>query len=311
MPKFDKASYLSYLEISTKPRLLVEGYTDKTSLRYAIDYYKDDVDEIEIDTAEDLIQFESVLGNREKVEEICKDVVKKDLQKIFLGLVDREHRKFKISEKITSLLKRHNKEENLYWTFGHSIENYVFRIDIVVKALKMLANSPNTIKALKHFEELFDSSIHISSALSIVIDQLDLSRKRVTSFIEWNSFNIYEKKITLDLKKFKEGLISRGFNEKKSEDITKMFSESLSISENSNIDVARTYCHGHIGLKIIKKSFACCLNEYLDDTESIYNCFLGYSDDKFFHVLINTFFDLNDFDANEFPSIILSEFIDK
>ena len=79
---------------------------------------------IVIDSAEMIRECEGVFSNREKVEYI--HALAADHAKL-AGWVDREFRMFAVGPSIVNELKGHNVlDASLFWTRGHSIENYFF-----------------------------------------------------------------------------------------------------------------------------------------------------------------------------------------
>jgi hypothetical protein len=307
MPKFDKESYLSYVEMSSKYRLLVEGYSDKTALSYAISKLK--YDDIDIDTAEDLISFNSTLGNRQKVEVICQEINDKTSINNFIGFVDREFRRFEVNEKISSEISTHYKSNNLFWTFGHSIENYTFSEKIIAKSLQYLANSPNAPKAIESYTNIFPSVLTLSTALTLTLYEKDFEMSRVISLLEWDIFEISGNEISIDLKKFDSGLKERGFSEQERNDLIDEYSKSLSIVKSSDQNSIKCFCHGHTGIRVIKSTFARCLNDHLDDGENINSVFLRISDKHLFNTLINVYYDIIKHDGTEFPSLIIDTLV--
>ena len=307
MPKFDKESYLSYVEMSSKSRLLVEGYSDKTALSFAINHLN--YDDIDIDTAEDLISFNSTLGNREKVEVICHEINEKASINNFIGFVDREFRRFDVNDKITSEIHTHYKSENLFWTLGHSIENYTFNGKIIAKSLQYLSNSPNAPKAIESYTKIFPCVLTLSTALTLTVYEKDFKLSRVTSLLDWNIFEISGDEISIDLKKFNSGLKERGFSEQERNDLIDEYSASLKIVKSSDQDSIKYFCHGHIGIRMIKSTFAKCLNDYLDDEENINSVFLSISEKHLFNTLINVYFEIIEHDGTEFPSLIIDTLV--
>lgn len=307
MLKFDKESYLSYVEMSTKSRLLVEGYTDKTALSFAIDQMK--YNDIDIDTAEDLISFDTTLGNRQKVEVICQEIHKNPSINNFIGFVDREFRGFDVKDKITSEILTHHKINNLFWSLGHSIENYTFSVKVVAKSLKYLANSPNAPKAIESYKDKFISVLHVSTALTLTLYEKDFRMRRVISLLEWNSFEICADEINIDLKKFESGLKERGFEEVDRNNIIDEYLASLNIARSSDQDLIKYFCHGHIGVKIIKLTFAKCLNNFLEDKENLNSVFLNVSEKRLFNALINTYYEIIEHDGSGFPSLIIEPLV--
>lgn len=307
MPKFDKESYLSYVEMSSKSRLLVEGYGDKTALSFAINHLN--YDDIDIDTAEELISFNSTLGNRQKVEVICQEINDKTSINNFVGFVDREFRRFDVKDKITSEIITHYKSDNLFWSFGHSIENYTFSAKIIAKSLKYLANSPNAPKAIESYTNIFHSVLILSTALTLTLYEKDFELSRVISLLKWNIFEISGNEINIDLKKFDSGLKKRGFSEEERKNIIDEYLTSLNIVKSSDQNSIKCFCHGHTGIRIIKLTFARCLNDFLDEGENINNVFLSISDKLLFNTLINIYYEIVEHDGTEFPSLIIDSLV--
>ena len=83
---YTPAEYRNILRMTRRTHLLVEGKMDKRFFSTLIDEWRQEdlVDvstsgfDIDIDTAETLIEFLPPLGNREKVEIICQEVAKTD-----------------------------------------------------------------------------------------------------------------------------------------------------------------------------------------------------------------------------------------
>ena len=307
MPKFDKESYLSYVEMSSKSRLLVEGYSDKTALSFAISHLK--YDDIDIDTAEDLISFNYILGNRQKVEVISQEINDKTSINNFIGFVDREFRRFDVNDKITSEILTHYKSDNLFWTFGHSIENYTFSKKIIAKSLQYLTNSPNAPKAIESYTNIFPNVLILSTALTLTLYEKDFELSRVISLLEWNIFEISGDEINIDLKKFDSGLKQRGFSEDERKNIIDEYLTSLSIVKSSDQNSIKCFCHGHTGIRIIKLTFARCLNDFLDEGENVNSVFLNISDKHLFNTLINVYYEIIEHNGTGFPSLIIDTLV--
>ena len=303
MLKFDVESYLSYVEMSSNPRLLVEGYSDKTALSFAISHLI--YDDIDIDTAEDLISSNSALGNRQKVELMCRKVRERAVTNKFIGLADREFRGFKINGKIHSELLIHHESDNLFWTLGHSIENYVFSKEVISTALKYVANSPNTPKAIDRYIEIFPSALTVSTALTLALYDKEYRLRRVTSIFCWDTFIINGNDISIDLSKLDHGLKERNFIEEERSELINEYLLSLDLVKSSDRKSTQCFCHGHLGIKMIKLTFARCLHDYIDDRENINSVFLNISERDLFITLINVYYDLAAHDGTTFPSLML------
>jgi hypothetical protein len=121
----------------TKRTLLVEGIKDKQIIeRLLIETKGDDPNDCDlvIDTAEQFRDCPGIMSNREKVEYIHGIV--SNHSKLG-GWVDREFRLFAVEQTVKDQLSDHNVvHASLFWTRGHSIENYFFDIRIVLRYIE-------------------------------------------------------------------------------------------------------------------------------------------------------------------------------
>ncbi|MEX0608476.1 MAG: DUF4435 domain-containing protein [Balneolaceae bacterium] len=307
MSTFDKESYKSYVEMSNNSRLLVEGVSDKIALTIAI--RKNGINSsIEIDSAEHLIGFDEGIGNREKIETVCEELKTRALNSTFFGLVDREFREFDIGKTLSDNLNTHYNDTYLYWTFGHSIENYLFNIDLIQEALIKSTKSPKSFDAINLLRESFDSVLEIAGAISLNLNEFDFSFSRVSSMIDFTYFDVVEENLTLDIDKYKNELIIRGISEAESNLFIVKFLENLELCKRSDTNHVSLYIHGHIGLNILRSSYAYFLDTILDEKENIHNCFLTISTDYFFHICITEYLNIRIEDRLNFPELILDRY---
>jgi hypothetical protein len=134
MIQYTPAEFRNFLMMSHDKHLLVEGIDDKIAFKLLFEELSGKHD-IKIDTAERLINFERPLGNREKVEEICRTVTGRSFADKLVGFVDREFREFEWDNDIRDNLGQHKVDGRLVWSRGHSIENYFFDFIILREAL--------------------------------------------------------------------------------------------------------------------------------------------------------------------------------
>jgi hypothetical protein len=138
MPTYSPTGYVVAVTIRRTRTLLVEGSTDKSVIaRLTIELRNHgllNADDVVIDTTADIENAPGArLGNREKVEYIHGLVG--GLQR-FAGLVDREFREFQLAPPIDHAPYHRVVPPNLFWTRGHSIENYFHTLAIVTATLE-------------------------------------------------------------------------------------------------------------------------------------------------------------------------------
>src|SRR5690242_4673856 len=126
MSSYSPIGYVNAVSIRNTRTLLVEGRTDKSVVvRLMIELRNQkllNADNLVIDTADDIQNVPGArLGNREKVEYIHAQIA--GFQR-FAGLVDREFRDFDLAVPADHAPHHRVVPQNLFWTRGHSIENY-------------------------------------------------------------------------------------------------------------------------------------------------------------------------------------------
>ena len=128
-----------------------------------------------ITTAESIKSDTIVVGNRDKVEEICELIKGQSFQFRFAGFVDREFRDFKIAESIRDEVHAQRCIGRLIWSRGHSIENYMFDFDVIKEPLHDA--SPNTDiaqRALEVLETIFPEVLSVACALGLAARERNL-----------------------------------------------------------------------------------------------------------------------------------------
>ena len=129
-PKYSLKGYLKKIQMACTKILLVEGEEDRiaiNSLLYEYSLKNESKHNVVIDLSE-IVSDDKLyaLGEREKIEKIY-DVASVGLSSTnkFYVFVDREYRNFDTNT-ISDNLPTHFIEGNLFWTRGHSIQNYFF-----------------------------------------------------------------------------------------------------------------------------------------------------------------------------------------
>ena len=138
MPTYSPTGYVNAVVIRTARTLLVEGTSDKSVMKRLVIELRNhrllNSDNILIDTAEEIQNLPGVrLGNREKVEQIHSQMGGLDK---FAALVDREFREFDLTLPADSAPYHRVIPVNLFWTRGHSLENYFHTFSFVRATLE-------------------------------------------------------------------------------------------------------------------------------------------------------------------------------
>src|SRR5437667_7891597 len=256
--KFTPAEYRTMIKMSSSGKyLLVEGRSDKR-LFQAFFYelfnkvaQATSIDNIIINSAEDLIQIDSSLGNRQKVELVCKSIQGTPLASKLIGFVDREFREFNISGVPEDKLSKHNKIDGVIWSRGHSIENYCFDFSILHSPLREHSDIDRFGLALGLFKKIFDSALSLACAISLAAEELG-KLQRVCGRIKWQAIeiNLAEVKLRLDI--LKHELVNRpskgGLTEEENDLLIECIGKWLRRIEEIDLSCVRWLCHGHIGM---------------------------------------------------------------
>ncbi|MFU9135736.1 hypothetical protein [Erwinia tasmaniensis] len=244
-------SYITSLTMSSKKRLLVEGRHDRSHL-YQLIYKFNPTSKIKIDTAQDIKASDRAMSknNRLKIEVIHSRVTRKDNISF---LCDREFREFTFNDKIEDLLNSHYCNDSLYWTLGHSLENYFFNESIIIDAFQFLSPSEYKYRAVGVFSELISSSFSVLAAISLAAKNIDKAGLPA-ALIDWKDIVINDGNIGLikrDACDIDQACVDGFFN---------AFDSVLPSVIASDIKVCSKVVRGHTGILLLQKLFSACLN---------------------------------------------------
>ncbi|WP_255502494.1 DUF4435 domain-containing protein [Okeania sp. KiyG1] len=178
--------------------MLVEGKNDKYFIERMLSYLANEIDKPElteqvlVDSAESLIKADSGTGNnKQKIQEIAKSIVGKSYSHKFIGFVDRDFDMFDWDYEKTQILQDnfpgHNIEERIIRTRGHSLENYLFELDIVSNFFDINTTIPNPQIATNLFRQIFKSVIYSACTVGLAATKSSLLQ-RIESGVPWRNF---------------------------------------------------------------------------------------------------------------------------
>ncbi|KMW73197.1 hypothetical protein TI10_08790 [Photorhabdus luminescens subsp. luminescens] len=252
--KYDIKQYIASVKMSAKKRVLVEGKDDRSHIKNLIFAKLGDA-KIEVDTAEN-IRGEcgiTAKNNRAKINQIY-DVCKLSEQyKNLYFLCDREYLKFNIGNEIEDLMNDHENEGNLNWTIGHSLENYFIDSNLIVDAFSYLSGSEFKVSATEFFKEVLPSAIKLITVIALSARDIEQSTYPIGT-IKWDDFYICEKKLTLDIDKWKLKETT-----KIAEKFIYCFNKYTSIIEHTDQLICSRICRGHTAILMLQRIFAACL----------------------------------------------------
>lgn len=265
IPTYKPSEYITYILNSKRKHLLVEGTTDKRLFHDLLDELKHtgviDVDtQIDIDSAEILVNFDPPAGNREKVEQVCQQVTGKSFESRFVGFVDREFREFDLETVLQDKLKCHKVDGRLVWSRGHSIENYCFEFPVLRTPLRDMSTAEfdHVQRSLALYESLFDDILYFACATSLAAHDANRADK-VQSSIHWSVFDFSEGKFRIDFTKWREQFSRINVSDNIAKQVIAHWHKWYPIIVQSDMATVRWMCHGHIGFTTMWAAYAQCL----------------------------------------------------
>lgn len=262
-------SYRMKVRITQRPLLLVEGMSDKLTFQTLIDEagqrnheLKRDID---IDTAE-MIESpaDEILGNREKIEEVCRGLVGDKAVQQFVAFVDREFREFSEGETIVDMISGHRIDGHVVWSKGHSLENYYFDFVTLRQAFRTVSETGKFTQALDKFERIFGSALLCSCAVGLAgrdVGNIEIAR----TSINWETISITSNSVSVDQVRWAESLRRKRYDRESIEHLIRCYIEWVHRLSSVDLNTVRWLCHGHVGLSVLWAIYGHCVFEVSGD----------------------------------------------
>lgn len=239
--------------MSKKTRILVEGKDDRAIMRNLLSIFGKS-NEIGIDVAADLKGTCKItaLNNRAKVEKIhtaCRDSIHHRQLYFFC---DREFRKFRIENAIFDEASEHNNEGNLFWTLGHSIENYFLSEDILIEAYRFLCLSGHKNDASLIFQSILNQSIRLIAQITFAAKEINKSGYPL-SIISWTNISIDAEEKTIKIIRDTEK------KDRIHQEFWREFDKCSKTIDESDYFACVQFCRGHTAMLIMRNIFAACI----------------------------------------------------
>jgi hypothetical protein len=258
--------YLRELQISKQKRLLVEGSDDRDLLRRLFQqFFPEQARAVAIDTAEQLRDFDppiSPMGNRHKVEEICKRAASLRQAENLVGFVDREFREFDSEPGLRDLAPDHRRDGRLIWSRGHSVENYLFDFTCFSDKVREYIPADDLTPTVQLFEEVFQDAVRVACAVGLTgYHHPDQRLKLMADSMHWRCLGIANRRLSLDLAGWKQQFAKRNLSLSWVAEAEAQFAKWWSRVSSADYAVVRWLCHGHIGIATIWAAFGRCAYE--------------------------------------------------
>lgn len=265
MSQYSIEGYIAALAFRTNPTLLVEGVTDKVIITCFIhqiaNLKKAAPSNVLIDTAQIIASSKSQpQGNREKVEQI--HTIASTTGNRFAALVDREFRQFIINSTISDASPHHAVIDNtLFWTRGHSIENYLLFSDGVINTLNQLFGEHLPFDCGEKLAPHMCDIIRTACAVSLAAKEEQLIDRLTGVFSAKDWLLTSCNKVVLQYNDIEQNLRTRNVPNDKIANFKNAVINYLKKLESTAGQLLQWLTHGHIGISLLWTGIAFLLRE--------------------------------------------------
>jgi hypothetical protein len=270
--------YIATLQIRKNASLLVEGVTDQRALDIFIKEFAGNRP-VTIDTVERLGTIEGISGNREKVEFIHQLALENGFD--VAGLVDREFREFDLITLKDNRPGHHSISDSLFWTRGHSLENYFFDVRSVLAFLKIKFRAELPKDFSKPIRKQFRTILQVAASISVAAAKAEILT-RAPGLFRPDSWQIDGNHNIVP----NVAVITANFNGRKiSAGARAIFLAELSAafmaSKRLTLAQLKWIAHGHVGYETLWSIVAFLLNnEFAVDPDIVRQIACGHNDLK-------------------------------
>jgi hypothetical protein len=271
LPSADE--FLTEVKMSSAFFVIVEGGSDRTlfELYFRIvserekfpQETKDAIGKLVVESCDAFVGTVQGLGNREKLENFAAEAEEWAELNNITCLADREFREFNYSSAgLVDELTNHQRSPRLYWTAGHSIENYTFKFEILKDGLiEWCARARvNGAKVVYDFEKHIESVLWVACARSRTGVDFGLRWTSTNAASEWRQFEYSGGGFSVDSKKWAKKLMMKStLGSEQVEAYVEAYDRHLERMAGSGIDLLGKFLHGHVGERTLWDAFrGCC-----------------------------------------------------
>jgi len=245
MPKYSAHGYPAAVIMRSNRTLLVEGPNDKAIIsRLFIELrnqHRVQSDNLLIDTAAEIPDAPG--GNRQRVEDMHARVGGSGK---FAALVDREFRKFDLVNLADQNPSHVEIPDNLFWTRGHSAENYLCDVRIFITSLENLlpVNLPQDYR--RHLENAFPSILRNCASISLAAKEIG-KLDRIPHLVALDHWSVKADGSTeINMPRMKSILADRGVSAPQCVAFEAEYNRCLAQLTVLDLPLSRWICHGHV-----------------------------------------------------------------
>lgn len=283
MSTYSLGGYLSALTVRELRTVLVEGKDDKKVIASVMLEYEGAgvrlVRQTVVDSVELVRGDNREMGNRALVELIHQECVRTGLD--IEAVVDREFREFAIDSEIRDTLDCHAvRDDTLYWTRGHSIENYFFGADYFSRFIKSHFAEQIGPSCLQSCKESFEIVLSWAAAVGLASWEGRLLTRSLglAKHTHWQLSA--DGRVRLDVDAYCSAVRTRGVS---SNDVHKLgvrISEFYQMVVRTSTANRRHIAHGHLALELIWCGLAATIRESGASTAAVEGVAYGHTDVK-------------------------------
>ncbi|MFT3788913.1 MAG: DUF4435 domain-containing protein [Tepidisphaeraceae bacterium] len=235
----------------------MEGVSDKAVIaRLIIELRNSQMlanDNILIDTAADLP--DAAGGNRSRVENMHTTI---GGSRKFAAVVDREFRRFDMQNGDDNDPKHIEIPDHLFWTRGHSIENYFVDAELVTACLEQHypEHLPGDYRDLVNAS--FPSILKTCASITLALEPTNPNGtppdrlQRVSTAGAVGIWQVQDNgEVSLNDQEFDRILRARGFTQLETSMLLQRRLEFMNRLEQRSVAVSRWLCHGHLGIAFL------------------------------------------------------------
>ncbi len=228
----------------------MEGGHDRTFVQFLATDFRRDTEPLSIDEAS-IVSNAGGLGSRELVEDIYAEAYP-GCQDRIAALVDREFRGFNCRPQLGDTVSCHHSDRTLFWTRGHSVENYGFSVDAAWAFLRTRhpgAASPELRRALvREFGPILRGATAVSLAMQ---EARLLSRSAGLSSLRFWVRGA-DGELAISLTWLTDALRQRGMTDVSEQTLRATFASTmLALSAENGIEICRWLTHGTLGCQVL------------------------------------------------------------
>jgi hypothetical protein len=283
MSSYTIDGYVAALKLREKRTVLVEGSDDKKFIaRIAFEFAELGRAQklpFVVDTAE-LVRAEGpAIGNRTLVEAIHVKAGPEGC--LLVCIVDREFREFSIGDSVQDVCTQHVVSgETLFWTRGHSVENYYFESRLFVAFLKRQFAEQIDLAALRSCEREFVGLVLWAAAVSLGVREMELIERSSGAMRvgHWDADGAGRVRLNIDA--YSASLLSRGVESERVSELAERIAYYYEVVSKSDPSVVTRAAHGHLSWEILWSGMGAMLQALGAQKAAVEGVAYGYEDAK-------------------------------